>query len=251
MQHIFIGTSGWQYADWIGQFYPAGFKSSDELAYYADHFKTVEVNSTFYHMPQLSTVERWHDTVPEDFTFAIKMNRYITHTKRLIADEATDQTLVDFYDRIARLRHKLGSVLVQLPPSMRLDIERLEHLIAITRQYEQAHHQRLPLALEFRHASWFTPEVFAMLRQHNVATVINDSPDRWPATKTVTGSMAYIRFHGNKQLYRSSYTDAELSDWAAFIREQCRDCTSVYAYFNNDYNATAVNNAQTLLRLMR
>jgi uncharacterized protein YecE (DUF72 family) len=110
---------------------------------------------------------------------------------------------------------------------------------------------RLPLAMEFRHASWFNEETFTMMRKYNVADVINDSPNRWPASQAVTASTAYIRFHGNKQLYRSSYSDEELEKWVDFIRTACKDCEQVLCYFNNDYGGVAVQNATTLRRILR
>lgn len=241
-----IGTSGWMYRDWNGVFYPDSITGTAQLPYYSQHFPTVEINSTFYHMPKAATAAHWREVTPANFCFSIKMNRYITHTKRLILDDDSQKSLSDFVAAISELREKLGIVLVQLPPSLRCDVERLDLFIAACKQEAKKHRVTMELALEFRHASWFTKEVHALLKKHGVAQVINDSPKRWPAEKAVPSDIAYIRFHGNKQLYRSSYTDDELAEWANFMRTVCRKCKTVFAYFNNDYHAVAVANAQAL-----
>jgi uncharacterized protein YecE (DUF72 family) len=240
----YIGTSGWLYKDWTGRFYPETVAEADKLTYFAEHFSTVEVNSTFYHMPLAKSVERWFDVTPMDFTFTLKMNRYATHTKHLVADSDTNDTLALFFERAALLKQKLGMILVQLPPSMRVAPDRIINVARQASMAEKKYGMQFPLAIEFRHASWFTDEVFAMMRAHNVTHVINDSPNRWPAAKKVTSDTMYIRFHGNKRLYRSSYSGSELEQWAVYIRKS--EVHTIFAYFNNDYDATAVRNARTL-----
>lgn len=248
---IRIGTSGWQYSDWNKRFYPVGIKNEDKLPYFSEFFSTVEINSTFYHMPRATSVQHWYEEVPKGFVFAIKMNRYITHTKRLLPDKDMDDAVAEFYDHIHHLHERLGIILVQLPPSMTVDLARLSHFVDQTAEAAQRHKMEFRLAIEFRHESWLIPEVFAYLRSVHVATVINDSPKRWPATKEITSDIAYIRFHGSKYLYRSSYTHKELQAWATFIQEQCIGCKQVFAYFNNDRAAAAVDNALELKRLTR
>lgn len=242
--HVMIGTSGWLYNDWAGRFYPEGMKDADKLPYFAQHFSTVEINSTFYHMPLAKSVEHWFDITPSDFVFTIKMNRFATHTKHLVVDADTDETLETFFERIHVLKQKLGMVLVQLPPSMRVDTYRLEHLSDKAREAEKKYDMRFPLALEFRHATWFNDQVFGLMRERNITHVINDSPNRWPAAKVITSDTVYVRFHGNKRLYRSSYSDEELAEWAEYIQKS--GAHAAFAYFNNDYDATAVRNATTL-----
>lgn len=248
---IFIGTSGWQYNDWNKRFYPDQLKNEDKLPYYSEFFKTVEINSTFYHMPLEKSVQRWYDDVPKGFVFSVKMNRYVTHTKRLLPNDETDQTLQQFYDRLSNLREKLGVILVQLPPSMKADVSRLEHFAAETKKAEKRHDMRFALAFEFRHESWFSTEVMNCLRVHNIATVNNDAPTGWAVTPEITADTAYIRFHGSKHLYRSRYSHKELAAWATFIAEECRGCQRVFAFFNNDYNAVAIANARMLAQLAR
>jgi uncharacterized protein YecE (DUF72 family) len=247
---ITIGTSGWQYKDWNGLFYPDTIKGTAQLPYFAAHFKSVEINSTFYHMPRRSSVENWAASVPDDFQFAIKMNRFLTHTKRLTSDDQFTDTLHEFLYVLEPLGTKLAAVLVQLPPSMHVADSRLEYLAEQVKLAEQRLHMRLPLAIEFRHSSWFNPTTSAVMRDKNLATVINDSPDRWPAAKIVTGDLAYIRFHGSQQLYRSSYTKDEHANWVEFIKTTCAPCTRILCYFNNDYNGVAVQNAKMLQEMI-
>jgi uncharacterized protein YecE (DUF72 family) len=242
---VVIGTSGWMYRDWNGRFYPEEIKGKDQLPYFATQFESVEINSTFYHVPRETTLQNWYDITPENFTFAIKLNRYLTHTKRLLPGEEFDEALEDFFKRIALLKQKLAVVLVQLPPSMRQNTDRLDYLAAKTKEYEATYGLPFPLAIEFRHASWFAEGTFALMKRHNLANVINDSPNRWPASKAVTADFAYIRLHGSQELYRSSYTEAELSGWAEFIKS-CKGCHAVYAYFDNDYQSRATQNARSL-----
>lgn len=245
---MLVGTSGWLYKDWIRRFYPEDIKDSDKLPYFASQFPTVEVNSTFYRMPTVKSVQRWHDVTPETFVFSVKLNRYLTQTKHLLPDDEFDGTLHEFFGRVKYLDKKLGAILVQLPPSMACSLDRIDHLIRRTNQAEQKYGMAFPLAIEFRHKSWFNPDTFTALRQARVAHVIADSPGRWPSSKDVTADWIYIRFHGNKRLYRSSYTHAELAWWAEFIRAS--GCKQVFAYFNNDHAAVAVDNAHTLFEEM-
>jgi uncharacterized protein YecE (DUF72 family) len=244
----FVGTSGWMYKDWAMRFYPPEVKGTAQLAYFAQHFPTVEVNSTFYRPPSEISVQNWYARTPDNFVFAVKLHQKMTRYKHLLPDEETDAALDDFLRRVQHLREKLAVILVQLPPSMKLDIARIEHLARQVKKGEKKYGQQFRLAIECRHASWFTPEYFAALRRLNIANVVIDSPGRWPASREITSDLAYIRFHGSKKLYASSYTDKELRAWADFIQENCAaaGCQKVFAYFNNDHNAFAVDNARTL-----
>ncbi|MDB5183139.1 MAG: hypothetical protein JWO47_923 [Candidatus Saccharibacteria bacterium] len=247
---VIVGTSGWQYGHWNGKFYPDKMKAKDKLAYFAEHFHSVEINSTFYHVPLESSVQNWYDGVPADFKYVIKLNRFLTHTKRLTSDEQFSESLHDFFRRISLLKEKLAAVLVQLPPSMKADNNRLEFVAVEVEKYEKEFGVRFPLAFECRNISWFNQGTFDLMKRYNIANVINDSPNRWPASTQVTADFAYIRFHGNKQLYRSSYSDEELKDWAGFIKTECKNCKTVYCYFNNDFGGAAIDNAQTLAHLV-
>lgn len=241
MPQLYIGTSGWQYRDWNGVFYPEDVAARDQLAYYAARFSTVEINSTFYHMPRVSTAEKWYQAVPGDFRFTLKINRYLTHTKRLIIDDESRPKLDEFITVATTLRDKLGRVLVQLPPSLRYDIDRLETFL-------KAVDNRVPLAFECRYDSWFRDETVKLLNRYDVSWVINDSPNRWPSAQYVTGKALYIRLHGNRELYKSSYRDDELAEWAAFIQEHAN--SEAWVYFNNDYGGVGPANAATLQAIL-
>lgn len=250
MTDVIIGTSGWQYRDWHRLFYPPGVTGTKLLPYFATHFKTVEINSTFYGLPKTEWVQRWAASVPDDFVFSVKLNRFLTHNKRLVPDDETAVRLYEFLELLQPLGAKFAVLLVQLPPSMQAADERLTFLAK-----ELAHARRklklhFGVAVEFRHASWFNQQTFALMRTLNFANVISDSPQRWPASKEITADFAYIRFHGSKRLYRSSYTDQELADWLTFIRTQAATCNKVYCYFDNDHDAVAVQNAKTMLGML-
>ncbi len=216
---IHIGTSGWQYRDWNGTFYPDNVKK-DQLTFYATKFDTVEINSTFYHIPRESTCEKWYTETPDNFVFTLKLYRGITHYNKLIMNNETRRMLREFCVSAVHLGDKLGMILVQLPPSLKKDIALLGVFADAVCALEKELHCQLPLTLEVRNASWFDEEVEQFLNDKKIGWVINDSPNRWPSANFVTNRQPYIRFHGNKILYRSSYDDEELREWAQFIAEQ-------------------------------
>jgi uncharacterized protein YecE (DUF72 family) len=241
VERVLIGCSGWNYKDWKGPFYPAkGCPASRWLEFYAQHFPTVEVNSTFYRLASRDAVARWITQVPEDFVFAPKISRYITHIKRL-AD--MDQAVERFYERIEPLAEspKMGPVLWQLPENYHRSDERLQHAL-----------DNLPPgrhAFEFRHDSWFNETTYAMLRDHDVALVIGDDPERPFQTYEFTTDFTFIRMHGGKAGRFGNYSDREVGVWAERVREWRRD-REVFVYYNNDWNAYAINNARLLTKLV-
>lgn len=237
------------YKDWARRFYPEDLKDAEKLAYFADHFSTVEVNSTFYHMPTKKSVIHWRDATPDNFVFSIKMYGYLTHRKKLIIDEDSSRILQNFLRTIANISPKLGAILIQLPSNLHKDLPRLKKFIGEINEYEKILKTGFQLAVEFRHKSWFSADVFEFLKQQNIANVIIDSPGRWPANRTITSGFLYLRFHGSKWIYRSSYTNNELKRWADFISKHKE--RSIFAYFNNDHNAAAVKNAQKLQELLQ
>ena len=231
------GTSGWSYDDWRNLFYPEKLPSRKRLGYYADHFDTVEVNSSFYRLPAESTFRDWRRTVPRGFTFAVKASRYLTHVKRL--NEPKDPLKL-FLQRARTLGKKLGPVLFQLPPNFKANTERLAGLL-----------KHLPktrrFVVEFRDPSWFTEETADLLRERETAFCIFhmaglDCP-LW-----VTAPFVYLRFHGPSDKYRGSYPSPELERWAERIRGWMDDGLDVYAYFNNSVGGHAVINARELAR---
>ena len=235
-----IGTSGWVYKHWRGRFYPEDLPSARWLEFYAARFDTVELNNPFYRQPSLAQFERWRRAVPAGFAYAVKLNRFITHIKRLDVDAAT---VARSYDTVAGLGPALAAILVQLPPGSKFDRERLDHFMRAVARRRRRH------ALEPRDASWLTDDALAALRAHGVALCITDTP-RWPSRVAVTAGFIYLRFHGPGRLYASAYDDDQLRGWAARIRAWRDEGRDVLAYFNNDERAYAPRDALRLRELV-
>lgn len=238
MKPVRIGCSGWMYDDWRGRLYPQHEPKRRWLELYASHFDTVEVNATFYRLPRRETVQAWASHTPEGFTFAVKASRYLTHIKRL---RDIGEGMARFYDRLEPLAQsrRLGPILWQLPESFHRDDNRLNEWL-----------QRLPSGMhtiEFRHASWFTPEVLSALQGRDVALAIGDHPDRPFQTHEVTATWRYVRFHYGTRGRGGNYSASELDRWATLVG-QWRRQTDVFAYFNNDWRGFAPANARLLLR---
>jgi uncharacterized protein YecE (DUF72 family) len=232
---FFIGTSGWHYEHWRGRFYPQGLAKSKWLEFYAQHFPTAELNNSFYRLPSENAFANWRDSSPHDFLFAVKVSRFITHIKKLRnADEAVNT----FLSRATLLQEKLGPLLYQLPPNVKRNDEVLRSFLSILPQ-DLAH------VFEFRNKSWLEDEVFQMLREHNVGFCVFDMPGL-TTPLVATSDFAYIRFHGSTFMYGGCYSDEELQDWAQRIAEMSQGLKAAYIYFNNDAEAFAVQNAQTL-----
>ena len=239
---IRIGCSGWNYQHWRnGVFYPPRFAPRRWLGFYAEHFDTVEINMTFYRLPRDTAVAKWVEETPPDFIFAVKMSRYVTHIKRL---RDLPPSLGLFYSRIRPLvdTPKLGPVLWQLPATFQRDDERLAQALA---QLPRGRH-----CFEFRHESWFAPEVYELLRRHEVALVIGDTPKRPFQSHELTADWTFIRFHEGTRGRFSNYSESELEEWAQRI-ERWAASGDVYAYFNNDRNGYAVRNALWLKERLR
>jgi uncharacterized protein YecE (DUF72 family) len=229
-----VGCSGWNYDSWRhGVFYPGRCPARLWLEYYARHFDTVEINATFYRLPTVKAVQGWVDQTPDDFVFAVKMSRYVTHVKRL-RDLAPSLDL--FYGRIEPLVRspKLGPVLWQLPPTFKRDDDRLAETLA---QLPPGRH-----AFEFRHPTWFVPEVMDLLRAHSVALVIGDRPEVHSfQTQDLTADWAFVRFHSGARGRRGNYSESELVEWAERIRSW--PIREAFVYFNNDWEGFAPRNA--------
>jgi len=240
---IRIGCSGWQYASWRERFYPRGLAQRRWLPFYAGWFDTVEVNATFYRLARPEAVARWVQATPDDFVFAIKGSQYLTHMKRLLVRDTDPPALERFYASIAPLVEspKLGPVLWQLPPTFRRDDDRLA---AWLEALPPGRH-----AVEFRHDTWFVPEIYGLLYAHGVAFVIGDDPRRvdWPLE--VTAPFTFVRFHYGTRGRRGNYSETELREWAAKLRDLATGA-DVWAYFNNDWEAFAIRNGLRLKRLL-
>jgi len=245
---LFIGTSGWVYSDWEGIFYPEDLPSKDKLKYFSKHFKTAEINYSFYHLPRPSTYQNWYNQTPGDFIFAIKSSRFITHIKRLKDVKAAWK---QFLENALALKEKLGPILFQFPPSFKAipeTIKRLENFIREIRG-QIREKSRLRYAFEFRHKTWCDEKIYKLLKKYNVAWVIADSPS-YPKAEVVTADFVYVRLHGSKVLFASKYTKEELKDLAQKIKKWLKT-TDVYVYFNNDFHGYAIENAKELLKLYK
>jgi len=240
----FIGTSGWSYQHWRERFYPPEVPQRRWLEYFAQHFSTVELNSTFYHEPKPSTYDGWRERTPEGFLFAVKMNRFITHRK-LLADVA--EPVERFLLGARRLGGKLGPVLVQLPPSFQRDDDLLARFLGLLRETPSG--EGLHYAFEFRHPSWLTDPVYRALEEAGCALCWNDY-GRVGISGVVTAGFVYVRRHGAGGRYSGCYSHEALAGDARLLAEHCRAGRSVYVYFNNDAQAFAVRNALTLKQLL-
>jgi uncharacterized protein YecE (DUF72 family) len=236
----YIGTSGWHYDHWRGRFYPEGLPKSRWLQHYAQSFSTVELNNSFYNLPSEKAFEKWRDSSPDGFAYAVKVSRFITHMKKL---RNVDEPLANFLERVRILGDKLGPLLYQLPPNLHRKDELLDSFLS-------ALPGNLIHVLELRHSSWLCQDVFAILRRYNVGLCVFDMPDLTTPLEA-TADFAYIRFHGSAALYGSCYSDEELTDWANRIAELSQGLDAVYVYFNNDAEAFAVENALTLRDKLR
>jgi uncharacterized protein YecE (DUF72 family) len=237
-----IGCSGWNYASWKDEFYE-GRPARLWLEHYARHFDTVEVNNTFYRLPNTAAVANWERTAPGGFTFTIKMSRYLTHIKRLTE---LGQGLDRFYERIGPLlrSRKMGPLLWQLPPSFKRDDERLRSALVKMTADGQRH------CIEFRHPTWFVDETYDALREHRVALVIGDRPEvKSFQAQTFTADWTFVRFHYGSRGRRGNYSEGELREWASKFTEW-REHVEVFAYFNNDWEVFAVRNALRMKELL-
>ena len=250
---IRIGISGWTYKPWRGVFYPEGLAQRKELAFAAAKFATIEINGTFYGSQKPASFRRWREETPDDFVFAIKGPRYITHLKRLLD---VGESLKRFMDTgLQELGPKLGPILWQFPPNFKFDEERLGAFFDIL--------PPLRHAVEIRHDSFRSPDFIALLRRYGIALVCADTVE-WPRLMDLTADFVYCRLHGSEQLYVSGYDDEALDRWAARIRawgagrepedaervtpplkpsKQGRD---VYVYFDNDAKVRAPADAAAL-----
>jgi len=281
---VHIGISGWRYAPWRGVFYPQGLTQKRELEYASHCFHSIEINGTFYSLQRPESFRLWRDETPEEFVFAVKGSRFLTHLKRL---NDIDKPLGSFFAQgVLALGPKLGPILWQLPPNFRFDAQRLraffERLPTDTKQAEKlARHRDVKLmkgrsvlsakgehplrhAMEIRHDSFLVPEFTDLLREFNVALVVADAARRFPFVGDVTADFLYLRLHGDEELYASGYGEKALDDWARRIRtwraggvpndvpriararpeRQPRD---VYCYFDNDAKVRAPFDARGLM----
>ena len=266
--HIRIGISGWRYPPWRGTFYPKGLAQKKELPYAASKVSIIEINGSFYSLQRPSSYAGWYASTPDDFVFSVKGPQYITHFTRL---KNAGKPLANFFaSGVLCLKEKLGPFLWQLPPNFQFDAERLDSFFellphdmkAAARLAKDAEpmmrgrsatevdkNRPLRHAIEIRHTSFETPEFVRILRRHGVALVIAESARNWPMMRDITADFIYMRLHGDKELYKSGYSDASLDRWAKQMRAWARKTKDIYCFFDNtDVKLRAPFDAQTLMK---
>ncbi|HET6829993.1 MAG TPA: DUF72 domain-containing protein [Solirubrobacterales bacterium] len=244
MKAVRIGCAGWANEDWRGVLYPEGMPKREWLAAYARELSTVEVNSTFYRLPSEAAVKGWVEETPDAFSFAVKASRYITHVKRLLKPETYVERFLGSIEPL-RAAGKLGAVLWQLPPSFKRDDERLDAALAVITARAPGRH-----CVEFRNQSWFTADVYDLLRARGAALVISDGPDLGLQARELTTDWTYLRMHRGARGRRGNYSAAELATWRRRIAAW-RARAEVLVYFNNSREAFAIRNARTLAAGLR
>jgi uncharacterized protein YecE (DUF72 family) len=238
MARAYIGTSGWNYKHWWnGEFYEKELKPSQWLRFFAEHFDTVEINSSFYRLPDEETFKNWRNQVPHGFTFAVKASRFLTHIKRL---KDPDEPLALFFSRAKLLKERLGPVLFQLPPRMKADLERLDIFLRALKTYGGG--TKVRCVLEVRDTSWLVPTVFDLLKKFRIALCFADWRDL-PITEPVTSDFIYVRRHYGSA-GGGNYGKRDLDRDIAQIRKWLADDLDVYTYFNNDMGGHAIRNAR-------
>jgi uncharacterized protein YecE (DUF72 family) len=229
---VIIGTSGWQYADWRGRFYPDGLAQREWLRYYSDRFQSVEVNNVFYRLPEKETFESWAAATPEDFEFSLKASRYLTHVLRLSKPTEPVRRLLG---RSSGLGPKMGPILLQLPANFRADPTRLASTL-------RAFPSDVRVAFEPRHESWYTEEVAEILQRHRAAFCLSDTPER-KSPLWRTADWGYVRFHQGRSRPAPCYGRTALTSWAKRLADLWDRSEDVYVYFNNDRRGCAVRDA--------
>ena len=233
---ILVGTSGWQYRDWKGVFYPEGLPQRRWLAHFAEHFPTVEVNNSFYRLPEPGTFAKWRAETPDGFVITVKASRYITHIRRLRGGR---EPVSRMWSRCRRLGRKLGPVLFQLPPTLKVDPELLADFIRVLPGSMRA-------AFEFRHPSWDDDEIRRILDREGCALVLADRPG-WRVPDVVTGGWGYVRFHQGRR-NAPGYTRSKLRRFAD--RLAAWPAKETFVFFNNDQGGAAIRDARTLTGLL-
>jgi uncharacterized protein YecE (DUF72 family) len=233
-----IGTSGWEYRHWEGRFYPRGLARDRWLEYYASQFDTVELNNSFYRLPDGEQFARWARRVPADFCFAVKASRYLTHVKRL---RDPKEPIERFWSRARHLGSKLGPVLYQLPPRWKPDLDRLAAFL------DRVPNE--PQAVEFRDSRWYGERTFRLLKDSSAALCLHDMTGSATEPRPV-GRFVYVRFHGAGAKYGGSYTPQRLSAWADRVAGWAGDGLPVWIFFNNDAAGHAVRDAIRLRDLL-
>ena len=236
---ILVGCSGWHYKHWRGPFYPPTLPVSQWLTYYMTQFDTVELNNTFYRLPQASVFAHWRERTRPGFIYSLKASRYLTHMRKLTAP---DEPLERFFSRARELRTSLGPVLYQLPPHFDVNLKRLQAFL-------QALPPRQRHVIEMRDERWYRQDVFDLLTENGIALCLHDMAGSAFLRRQV-GPFVYLRLHGPLR-YQGSYSEAQLTEWAEWLAGVAATRTEIYVYFNNDIGAAAPHDARRLQQMLR
>lgn len=248
--NLFIGTSGWLYADWDKIFYPPNLNSEEKLKFYAHYFNSLEINSSFYHFPRPKTFQKWYTLTPKNFRFAIKVNRLITHLKRF---KNIQKIWRQFLFSSLELKEKLGPFLFQFPRSFLASPNNIERVNTFLKKINQEKNKRLwnlKLAFEFRHQSWFQEKIYNLFKSYRQALVFADSA-YYPKCNEITADFLYLRFHGPTSLFSSKYSHQEMIEVAKKIKKWQKNKLEIYVYFNNDVFGYALENAMDLKKILK
>lgn len=237
---VHIGCSGWQYRHWRGRFYPDRLPVGRWFGHYADAFGAVEINNSFYRWPAPTVFARWREQAPPGFRYAVKANRFLTQAKKL---KDCEEPIGRILAGVRELGGAMGPLLFQLPPRFRINLERLEGFLALLPGDVAG-------VFEFRDASWYAPEVLALLDRHGAGFCAHDLPG-FVTPRWACGRAAYVRFHGAGGKYWGRYPNEALLGWTDWMVDQARGGREVWAFFNNDAEGHAVEDALTLKAIMR
>jgi uncharacterized protein YecE (DUF72 family) len=240
-QQIRVGCSGWQYKHWRGTFYPYDLPQARWFAHYALTFDTVEINNSFYRLPEASTFVKWREQAPAAFLYAVKASRFLTHMKKL---KDPEDPLFRFLDNVRHLGPHQGPLLYQLPPRWPIDVDRFEIFLRTLRHVSDRLHIRRYHVVEFREPTWYDDRIFDLLRRYDVALCLHDMQGS-ATEKMVVGPFVYVRFHGWTK-YAGRYEDERLDEWADWLGERIAEGMDVFAYFNNDVGGHAPRDAVRL-----
>ena len=232
---IHVGCSGWVYKHWRGILYPEGLPQRLWFDRYAQDFDTVEINNSFYRLPSGDTFQKWRDQAPPGFCYAVKANRFLTQAKKL---KECEEPLERMMTAVRRLGDRLGPMLYQLPPTLKLNLDRLRDFLEIVPR-------DVTNVFEFREKSWYVPETYDLLDRYGASFCVHDMPGS-TSERVAVGAAAYVRFHGGEGKYWGRYSDERLLSWSDWILGQARQGRQVWCYFNNDIHGHAIHDAQTL-----
>lgn len=235
---VHIGTSGWNYKHWKENFYPSDLPQKKWLEFYFQHFKTVELNNSFYRLPEVKTFDNWRNSTPDDFIFSVKASRYITHIKKLNDKES----LQEFLKRARHLKEKLGPILFQLPPGWKFNEERFFSFIKVLPK-------KYKYTFEFRNDTWWNDKVLNALNENNIAFCIYEIGGKITA-REVTADFIYVRLHGPGAPYQGSYSSDILKDWSDFFSKMKKKGKEIWCYFDNDQKGFAADNASQLQKII-